>query len=245
MKRLALVIGLLAAACFTTGSNASTVYSTYVPCNLGVDAFCAPGDVTYNGGSGYSFGTPFIDLVDTAMAFTPSADFTLDSIEVSAQHTVSLGQPVGSDLANVFLTTDSSGAPGSIIESFQVTMPQSLVNGSVSPPQLLAPLSATSLLNPLLSGGTRYWLVMSVVDPVTQAFWADSGRPPSAGGGGATTGLGAQRENGGAWVVNTNVQSAFAIVGTPAVPASEPGTLLLICVGVAMAMLKRRGNKLT
>jgi hypothetical protein len=130
---------------------------------------CTASGVTYDGGSGWSFGNSFGSVVDAAMAFTPTADYTLDSISVAATHIVSQGDGPSSDLANVYLMSDLSGAPGSVIESFQVTMAQSTLVGQTS--QLQEPLVGLSVLHPLLTSGTQYWLVMSAVDPNTRAAW--------------------------------------------------------------------------
>src|SRR5688572_22186204 len=148
MNKLAMSLLLTAAFVLPTHGEAATIYDTFVPCNLGVDSFCAPGGITYDGGGGWSYGKPFFSDVDAGNAFTLGTDsYTLDSISLVLNHTEIPGT---GNLVDVWLMSDLSGAPGSILESFQVAAPDSTTNGSVSPPQQIAPLVVNSTLHPLL-----------------------------------------------------------------------------------------------
>ncbi len=235
MSRQKYVLSVAVLLMLPTLGRASTIYTTFDdPCTLGADPFCSPAGF-YQGGAGYSIGIP----LTAAMGFTPTADATLDSIQIALHHFLAAGIDNGSDLADVRLMTDVGGEPGAVLESFQVVMPTELILSPPSPPQLLAPLSITSLLHPLLTAGTAYWLAVSAVDaPI--ATWVFSGvspascNPPGSCPRDATIGLTAQfGVSGPSWAVNTGDQAAFAVNGTlVATPVPEPASLTLLGLGL-------------
>jgi len=150
-------------------------------------------------------------------SFTGSYGYYLDTIELAA----SLID--GTNQLNVSLMTDAAGQPGAVIESFSFTDQMGGINSS-------NPLLAgTSVLRPLLTPATNYWLIASAPDD-TLAAWNES--LPSV------TGVFAWRIGAGAWTVADSSLSAFRINGTPAVPV--PGALLLGGIGVALVRGARR-----
>jgi hypothetical protein len=80
---------------------------------------------------------------------------------------------------------------------------------------------ADSVLHPLLSEGTQYWIVASAPDASTSALW-NLTFP-------ADIGIRGFRQGDDPWqVFDNNIRSAFRVSGDP-VP--EPGTVVLLSVG--------------
>ena len=185
-----------------------------------------PGD-SYNVNVGYtvsSAGNLFNTNqdIDIAMGFTPTADYTLDSIKLAAA--VASGSPNEFD---VWLTTDSVGRPGTILESWVFSNAMGLF-GQSNPT-----LAANSILHPTLNANTLYWLVADVPDASSlSAAWNVN----SIGENGPTS----YRVNDGTWsAAFSNTQSAFEIDGTP-VP--EPATLMLFGSGL-LGIVHRRHRR--
>jgi hypothetical protein len=118
-------------------------------------------------GSGLSYGTAVVWGVEGASVsggyrgqaqfFTPSFNCTLSYIEMATYH------KSGSPLSNFFLAQDDgSGAPGSIVESFT----------NVSTPTGL--LKLNSVLDPVLTAGTQYWVCMEPGADSTLNGWFEN-----------------------------------------------------------------------
>ncbi len=89
-----------------------------------------------------------------AQFFTPSVDCNLGFIRLATYHVS------GSSLCNYFMAQDNgSGAPGSILESFtNVTTPSGY-------------LTLNSVLDPLLTAGTQYWVCMEPATSTSYNGW--------------------------------------------------------------------------
>jgi hypothetical protein len=122
-----------------------------------------------NFGPGQSYDTGFVYVVNSnvscslntpdvqAVQFQPSDYAVLDDAQLA------LGIFSGTNLLSVYLETDAADQPGAIIEKMDVTGLQPVFPGSV--------IKATSLLHPLLVGGTKYWLVAATSAADTCAGW--------------------------------------------------------------------------
>lgn len=191
-----------------------TLYST----------FGSPGD-SYNAVGGYFLGGGSdlgSDGFAVAAMFTPSVTAPLGGIDLAAWWSH------GSSSLEIDLCADLSGEPfsGWPLESFTVS-------GLASAPAIYF---SASTLNPGLTAGTPYWLVVRVPDPVNDLSHWNVSSPLVLG----TT---AQREGVGAWYAFTDSSMpAFRIYGESEVP--EPGTYVLTITGLAALYLVARRRSL-
>jgi len=134
-----------------------------------------------------------------ANAFTPTADYTLGQIDLGLTHFS------GTNAVDVDLRNDSSGAPGSLIESWTLTSLPAY--GST----LDTAETVTAVGTAFLLQGTQYWLQVSTGDSTTIAAWMQND----------------QNVIGSVYFTRfgtvTNVLSAFDVLGTPSSTVPEPG----------------------
>jgi PEP-CTERM motif len=179
--------------------------------------FGEPGDTFTNGGAFLVYGSASGGYVAPAMEFTPSASVTLDKIRFA------FTTPNTGYTNDVILAANSSGAPGSALETLSAistTNTGGLFNGTI--------LTENSVVHPGLVAGQNYWLVLQPHDPTTSDVggWLISNPPVS--------GTSAARVTpNGAWSVATSqTQAAFEIDGVSASATPEPASLVLCGVGV-------------
>ena len=159
-----------------------------------------------------------------AVAFTPTAPFTLDSIDLGLS---SDENPAFPDDMMVALTDSNSGLPGSVIESLGTVSGFPPIGASDS---FLA--TATSASHPLLEAGVEYFVVVSAADPDAFAFWYWNNQ--------GVLGFFRQREVTDPWVEQADsTQPAFRVNGTevPAPAALWAGGALL---GLLLSRRKKR-----
>ena len=162
---------------------------------------------TYNNSAGWAEGAG----ASVASGFDPSANGTLSQVDVALENGGAT-QPL-----LVALETNSAGTPsGTVLDSWILS-----TSGVAGSPQIYA---LASSLNPTLTAGTEYWLVLSSNDPNDYYAWMEN----SAG----TTGK--DFNNGSGWQIQPSlVTPAFDVVigSASSATAPEPATLGFTAVG--------------
>jgi hypothetical protein len=162
-------------------ANASTIiYSTF-----------GPGD-TYDVTSGWTIGGPGVYV--QGLQFTPAENGVVQTIEIAAF------RPAGGTAVNVSLTTDAGDQPGSVLETVPICC-----FGDTASIQL-----ANSVLRPLLTGGTKYWLVVSSVAAGDFFGWNRNLNPPFE--------LNAQQSMGGPWNIGSSYRGTMRIRSDTSTP---------------------------
>ncbi len=194
MRNLSAIVAFLGVV---STAQATTIFTTF-----------GPGHTFISGGNFLigSFNPTDNTRQEIAASFTPGSTLFLDSILIAAQN---LG---GTNQLTVYL---AAGAvePGSAIETFSLT----------GIPGTATLLTLNSASRPLLSAGTKYWVVLSAAD-LTNTYdgWNQS----------FTLGGFAGRTGGsGAWSAASSNLPAFEV--NASIP--EPSTMLLL--GSALSVL--------
>lgn len=154
--------------------------------------------------------------------FTTSGGGDLSSVEFAA-----FSYTPGTTLT-AGLYMDSSGQPGTLLESWNTTVPLSQTSGNIPP------IVLTSVVTPSLLPGTAYWFVLAQPDGYYSDVYGSD-----------------QNVDGGIWAGSTttamsHVFSDFEAMGLQLNGISEtpePSSammLLLVCVGLGLLKARRR-----
>ena len=146
---------------------------------------------------------------DIAMPFTViGTNHTFTSAELAM--VLYLG---GTPSLDILLTADAGGVPGAVIETMSVTVGND--------PALV---TATSVLNPTLVAGTKYWIATAAGGDHSSE-WMFAGSP---GGNNPIGTVGFSYDGGASWSTSTGEEAAFRVNGN-VVP--EPASLTLLGLG--------------
>ncbi len=155
--------------------------------------------------------------------FTPTANATFGSVQVALSCNV--GCPVA-DNFTIALRADAASQPGAVIESFifSATTLGPLGTNNV-------PVMATSILKPLLTAGTPYWVTVASSLSYSIAWnWNSTGD---------TANEAISTDGGASWFSPSGLTpGAFEVDSAATIP--EPGAGLLISGGLLMGMLGTR-----
>jgi hypothetical protein len=150
-----------------------------------------------------------------ANTFTPSGNWTLDSVSVPI-----LGQN-GLSMEILIAADNGTGHPGTIVEDL----------GSLTPNFQVSIMTINSTARPLLTSGTAYWLILqpsnSSSDIVGGWNFSSPATPPGERRTSPT----------GSWTTSPFQGEAYQINGT-AVP--EPSSILLVGLGAAFGYYRFR-----
>jgi hypothetical protein len=183
---------------------------------------------SYNTTGGNGVGNDFVgDNLGEGESFTPTANVNFGSVVVALS--CSTGCPA-SDNFTISLNSDSGGMPGAAIESFIFTGKTLNVLGLNN-----TPITATSLLKPLLTSGTQYWI--TVTSSIAYAITWNWNTTNDGNSQAIST------DGGGSWFANSGltpgafeVDSAAIVTGSP-----EPGAGLLLSTALlALWKFRRR-----
>jgi len=160
------------------------------------------------------------NLYGEANSFTASATANLSSLEIALGCLV-----LCSDPGTVNVTRNSAGLPGALLESFSVTG-----LGAVGGP----PVLLTSVLKPMLTAGTVYWVTVTA-DTNDLAVWGWNST------GDASTSYLSQ-DGGLTWdTTSTATPGALQVNGT--VP--EPSAVILLATVVLLLAVRIRSGKMS
>jgi hypothetical protein len=190
-------------------SKADTVYSNFAP-SQSFDARCCGVDVELN-----------TSHESQAMPFTPSGNFTLTEIDLA------LAYIDGVNDVTVTLNANSSGQPGSVIESWNNVTSQT---GWLYFYTQYTPEALLSSPGVLLNAGQQYWVVVTAGGSDTDVAWNWN----STGDSGTYETYSFYY----GWVTHSGTRGAYDVLGTSTVP--EPGTMLLLGSGLASLIGLRR-----
>jgi hypothetical protein len=207
MSRLVMLSAALGAALLmfteTAGATPVTIFSDFGPGN------------SYTSGIGWTVAGPAGaggSFQSVAMPFTPSGDYQLSQIDIA------LGFASGTNSAMVTLNSDSSGIPGGVLMTWNLSSLPAF--GTCCVVETLAPSSPL-----LLSSGTRYWVVANPGSSDTHDAWNfnDMG----------ATGLVMLNNGNGFFIAPHSELGAFDVLAEVATSVPEPPTALLTAGGIA------------
>ena len=145
---------------------------------------------------------PWFDTIDADMAMAFTAD-TGGGTSTLAQIDLALSLQSGDNEVDITLTTDIGGFPGIVMETWHLS------GALPSPAGLYPPTTVTSVLEPTLTDGQTYWVVLSASGPTdSDVFWYHN----TVGFSGLGAGL-IKIDGVGSWVYAPATNCAMRIIG--------------------------------
>lgn len=175
-------------------------------------------DDGYMADTGWALSAGFPDVANSFTMVSGAGAYRLDSL------TLVLTEAIGGvpNVVDVALMSDADGLPGATLETF--TLHNAMPPGG---PQLYPPLVLPSAAHPVLTEGTRYWVMATVAPYTTSAGVYVSWKWNSTGD---TAPFAYRKAEVEQWSMNpgSNPRGVFRVEGTP-VP--EPATMVLTALG--------------
>jgi len=201
----------LAAALPPGAGAASIIFSNFGP------------SLAYDVTQGNPVGNDFAgDNAAEGDSFIPTASANFGSVSVALSCVV--GCPAADSFV-IALTADMSDAPGAVLESFSFTGASLGSLGTYN-----NPVTATSVLQPLLTAGTRYWITVAS-SPAFAIAWNDNSTS-------STVDQAVSSDGGSTWFSPSGMTpSAFDVLSTT---TPEPSAALLLSGGLLMILWGRR-----
>jgi hypothetical protein len=200
----------------------------------------APASVIFtNFGAGHSYdttgGNPIGNAFDGSNyaegdTFTPAASATFGSVQVALS--CSFGCPAAENFT-IAVSSDAGGGPGALIESFNfpATTLGPLGTNNV-------PVTAASILKPLLTAGTPYWITVTSSLSYSIAWnWNLTGD---------TADQAISIDGGSSWFSPSGLTpGAFEVNSATTSPVPEPNAGLMISGGLLIGLRCRRSKTAT
>jgi hypothetical protein len=202
----------LIASAFSPRAHATVIFSNFGP---GLSYDTSGGNPIGNLSDGNTYG-------EAGVFTTGSAADALDSIQIALSCAFSCLDPVV-----VTLSSDNSGQPGAILESFQLAAVMLGTLGDNNPPLLL-----TSALEPVLAANTQYWVTVSsdLNDSIAWNWNLAGDTSPEA----------LSVDGGVSWFAPSGLTPGAFEVNTVSIASPEPSSLgLMLGAGLLLACLWR------
>jgi hypothetical protein len=196
-------LGLMAAVLASPASG-NVIYTNFGP------------GLSYNTGAGNPLGNAFDgNNYAQGLVFTPSAGALFDRLEIALSCPF-LCPPAGA--VTIALTIDAGGVPGMVLESFSIPGSALGLLGVNNPPHVV-----TSVLHPMLDGGSPYWVTLAASINDSVAWNLNSTGSVSSGA--------ISSDGGAAWFAPSGLTPGALQVESP-IP--EPSTLTLLGAGLLL-----------
>lgn len=183
------------------------------------------GGTVYQQSGGYSVNGVSIPPINSAFAFTPSANYDLAQIDLA------LGNISGTNSVIVTILTDSSDAPGTVLDTWDLTGLPAFGTTSTTLQTLTPGSSTTPSAVIALNAGVQYWIEAAPGTSSTYDGWNFNSTGATGPTWQSTTGP-----------TTTETSGAFDVLGNSVTATTpEPSTWLLLGIGL-LALAARRNS---